>query len=108
MRSTSLRLGLTKRLVLSRVSVALAHEGELPSLRVLARYLIGEHLIRFDVFELAFWVLVEAADSGVTDTLTMQRFLTGQKCQEKVFNLARYVLRNRKIYSILTCFRGSF
>lgn len=57
-------------------SVALAHEGQqriqFRPLGVLARRFIGEYLVHPNLFELAFRVLVEAADPDIADTLTVQ------------------------------------
>lgn len=54
--------------------------------RVLARRLVGEHFIHLDLFELPFWVLVEAADADVTDALTVQGILLREMCQEEIYD----------------------
>ncbi|SLY24933.1 Uncharacterised protein [Klebsiella pneumoniae] len=70
--------------------VAFAHEGEQPFQFgppcVLARRLVGEHFIHLDLFELPFWVLVEAADADVTDALTVQGILLREMCQEEIYD----------------------
>jgi hypothetical protein len=56
--------------------VAFAHEGqqriELGPLGVFARCLVGEHPADFDLLQLPFRVLVEAADPDIADALTLQ------------------------------------
>lgn len=39
-----------------------------------------------DLFELPFWVLVEAADADVTDALTVQGILLREMCQEEIYD----------------------
>ena len=51
-----------------------------------ARRLVGEHFIHLDLFELPFWVLVEAADADVTDALTVQGILLREMCQEEIYD----------------------
>jgi hypothetical protein len=55
--------------------IALAHESqqrlELGPLRVLARGLVGEDPIDRDLLQLTLGVLLEAADSDVTDALSL-------------------------------------
>ena len=42
--------------------------------------------IHLDLFELPFWVLVEAADADVTDALTVQGILLREMCQEEIYD----------------------
>lgn len=44
------------------------------------------HFIHLDLFELPFWVLVEAADADVTDALTVQGILLREMCQEEIYD----------------------
>ncbi len=57
--------------------VALADEAqqrfELGTLGVLARGLVGEHLAHLGLFQLAFRVLVEAANPDIADTVSLQK-----------------------------------
>jgi hypothetical protein len=70
--------------------VAFAHEGEQPfqfgPLGVLARRLVGEHLVHRNLLQLPFRVLVEAADADVADALTVQGILLREMCQEEIYD----------------------
>ena len=71
--------------------VAFAHEGEQPFQfgppGILARRLVGEHLVHRNLFQLPFRVLVEGADADVTDALTVQGILLREMCQEEIYDL---------------------
>jgi hypothetical protein len=70
--------------------VTLAHKGqegvELWSSAILARRFVGEHPIDFNVLKLAFWILVEATDANISNTLTVQGLLLTVKCQNRIYN----------------------
>jgi len=69
--------------------VALAHESQqrfqLRALSVLARCRVGEHASDLDVLQLAFRVLVEAADPDVADALTVQGPSFTEFCQVELY-----------------------
>jgi hypothetical protein len=71
--------------------VAFAHEGQQPfkfgTLGVLARRLVGEHLADFDLLQLPFRVLVEAADADVADALTVQDASKGKCVRNEIYDL---------------------
>ncbi len=88
--------------------VALAHEGEQPfqlrTLGVLARRLISEQPVHRNLLELAFRVLVEAADADVADALTV-RGTPEDNCQEEIYDPWWRVSINSEDKSILTLSR---
>ncbi len=105
--------------------VALADEAqqrfELGALGVLAGCLVGEHLAHLGLFQLAFRVLVEAADPDVADAvplhdvslvegglsaLSVPLRLKPRFCQAEIYNLRGHVSKNGKADSILTKRRG--
>ncbi len=94
---------------------------ELGALGVLARCLVGEHLARLGLFQLAFRVLVKAADPDVADAvplhdvslvegglsaLSVPLCLKAHFCQAEIYNLRGHVSKNGKADSILTKRRG--
>ena len=85
---------------------AFAHEGAQPFQFgppcVLARRLVGEHLVHRNLFQLPLRVLVEAADADVTDALTVQGILLREMCQDEIYDLWRPVSNNSRGGSILT------
>lgn len=105
--------------------VALADEAqqrfELGALGVLARGLVGEHLAHLCLFQLAFRVLVEAADPDVADAvplhdvslvegglsaLSVPLRLKARFCQAEIYDLHGHVSKNAKDHSILTEWHG--
>nr|AYU67961.1 hypothetical protein D0358_00092 [Escherichia coli] len=94
---------------------------ELGALGVLARCLVGEHLAHLGLFQLAFRVLVKAADPDVADAvplhdvslvegglsaLSVPLCLKAHFCQAEIYNLRGHVSKNGKADSILTKRRG--
>ncbi len=88
---------------------------------LLARCLVGEHLAHLGLFQLAFRVLVKAADPDVADAvplhdvslvegglsaLSVPLCLKAHFCQAEIYNLRGHVSKNGKADSILTKRRG--
>jgi len=94
---------------------------ELGALGVLARCLVGEHLAHLGLFQLAFRVLVKAADPDVADAvplhdvslvegglsaLSVPLCLKAHFCQAEIYDLRGHVSTNAKDHSILTTRSG--
>ncbi|WP_423682384.1 hypothetical protein [Undibacterium sp. WLHG33] len=60
------------------------HDGLDGGERIAARLLGLDQRLADALFELPFWVLVEAADADVTDALTVQGILLREMCQEEI------------------------
>jgi len=81
--------------------VAFAHEGqqriEFRPLGVLARRLVGEHPADFDMLQLPFRVLVEAADPDIADALTLQGASKCENVRKKSMTFRRRCQETKKL-----------
>jgi len=59
-------------------------------LGVLARRLVGEHPAHFDMLQLPFRVLVEAADADIADALTLHDAYKGKSVRMKSITLCGF------------------
>jgi len=75
--------------------IALAHKGDQPlqlgPLHVFPGRLVHKHAISCDLFKLASGILIETADSNVTNAVTVQGKLQGQSVR-----LDSMILRNKR------------
>jgi hypothetical protein len=80
--------------------------GKLGTVGVLAAGLVGEQLIQLDTIELTIRVLVDGADTLITNPLAHSKLLQSMNCQSGLQNYGGQLSNNTGIDPSLTLEKG--